>query len=110
MSLQEWDPTKHADDSQSPVTTIINSFELCGAGFNLQEMILQLLRRRHAREDSRAAPGLRQIEVMGRKRFVLSADGDNVVYIVHDVSECQVERHLALISLQFIPFILVSLY
>lgn len=51
-----------------------------------------LLRQRTDRKDARV--GLRQIEGMGRKRFVLSADDDNDQE--HDVRRYQVEGHLVL--------------
>ena len=44
LTFEELDPIKDADDSQTPVPMIINSSELRGAGFNLQEV----MRRRHA--------------------------------------------------------------
>ena len=39
LTFEEWDPTKDADDSQTPASMIINSSELRGVGFNLQEVI-----------------------------------------------------------------------
>jgi hypothetical protein len=55
---------------------IINSSELRGAGFNLQEVIppaLEVVARSGRRTRS---AGLCQLEGMRRKRFVLSADDD----------------------------------
>ena len=77
LKFEERDPIKDADDSQTPVPMIINSSKLRDAGFNLQEVIpptLEVAERsgRHAR-----GAGLRQLEGMGRKRSVLSADDDN---------------------------------
>ena len=74
VTFQEWDPTKNTDDSQPPVTMIINSSELRGAGFNLQQVIPPAAARSGRRTHG---AGLRQIEGTGRKRFVLSADDDN---------------------------------
>jgi len=77
LTFEEWDPLKDADDSQTPVPMIINSSELCGAGFNLQEVIppaLETVARSGRRTRSE---GLRQLEGMGRKRSVLSGDDDN---------------------------------
>ena len=73
------DPIKDADDSQTPVPMIINSSELRGAAFNLQEVIppaLEAAARSGTFGRTRGA-GLRQFEGMGRKRFVLSPDDDN---------------------------------
>ena len=39
LTFEEWDPTKDVDNSQPPVPMIINSSQLRGAGFNLQEVI-----------------------------------------------------------------------
>ena len=66
LTFEEWDPTKDADDSQSPVPMIINSSELRGANFNLQKVIPPVIETRRAREDARAAE-LRRLEGMGRK-------------------------------------------
>ena len=57
LTFEEWDPIKDADDSQTPAAMIINSSELRGADFNLQEVILQRLRWRRAREDACAVRG-----------------------------------------------------
>jgi len=77
LTFEEWDPIKDADDSHTPVPMIINSSEFRGADFNLQEVIPPALEAvaRSGRRMRRA--GLRQLEGMGRKRFVLSADDDN---------------------------------
>ena len=74
---QEWDPAKHADDTQPPVITIINSSELRGAGFDLQEVVPPALEAA-ARSDRRTrGVGLRQFDGKRRKRVVLSANDDN---------------------------------
>jgi hypothetical protein len=75
--FEEWDPTKDADDSQSPATMIINSSELRGAGFNLQEGIPPELESVERLGRRTRGAGLRQLEGVGRKRFVLSSDDDN---------------------------------
>jgi len=76
LTFEEWDPIKDADASQTPVPMIIKSSELCGAGFNLQEVIPPALEA--AARSGRRTRGarLRQFEGMGQKRFVLSADDD----------------------------------
>jgi len=76
LTFEEWDPMKDADDSQTPVAIIINSSELRGTEFNLQE-IIPLALEAAARSGRRTrSAGLRQLEGMGRKRFVLSVDDD----------------------------------
>ena len=74
LTFEEWDPTKDVDNSQPPVAMIINSSELRGAGFNLQEVIPPAL---EAAARSGRCAGMRQVEGLGRKRFVLSADDDS---------------------------------
>ena len=75
--LEEWDPTKDIDNSQPPVPMIINSSELRGAGFNLQEVIPPALEAAARSGRRTRGAGVRQVEGLGRKRFVLSADDDN---------------------------------
>ena len=65
------------DTSETPVTMIVNSSQLCVPGFDLREVIpLQLetvdrgVRRTHV-------AALKQIHVMGTRRYVLSVDNDN---------------------------------
>ena len=77
LTFEEWDLTKDADDSQTPVPIIINSSELRGAGFNLQEVIPPALETVTHSGRRTCGAGLRQLEGMGQKRFVLSADDDN---------------------------------
>jgi len=71
LTFEEWDPIKDADDSQTPVPMIINSSEVRGAGFNLQEVIPLALETVVRSGRRTRAEGLRQLEGMGRKRFVL---------------------------------------
>ena len=77
LTFEEWDPTKDTDDSQPPAPMIINSSELCGAGFNLKEVIPAELESAARLGRRTRGAGLRQLEGAGRKRFVLSADDDN---------------------------------
>ena len=70
LTFEEWDPTKDADDSQPLVPMIINASELRGAGFNLQEVIPPALEAAARSGRRTRGAGLRQLEGMGRKRFV----------------------------------------
>ena len=77
LTFEEWDPTKDVDNSQPPVPMIINSSELRGAGFNLQEVIPPALEAAARSGRRTRGAGVRQVEgLLGRKRFVLSADDD----------------------------------
>jgi hypothetical protein len=43
LTFEEWDPSVDTDDSQDPVSKIVNSSELCDVGFELSVVIpLQL--------------------------------------------------------------------
>jgi len=77
LTFEEWDPIKDADDSQTPVPMIINSSELRGAGFNLQEVIPPALEVAARSGRLTRGAGLRQLEVIGRMTFVLTTDDDN---------------------------------
>ena len=79
LTFEEWDPTKDVDNSQPPIPMIINSIELWGAGFNLQEVIPPALEAAARSGRRTRGAGLRQLEDVGRKRFVLSADDDSVL-------------------------------
>ena len=89
LTSKEWDPTKHADDSQPSqkafcdnddgLERVIDSSELRGAGFNLLEVIPPALEAAERSGRHTRGARLRQIEGMGRKSFVLSGDDDNVV-------------------------------
>ena len=39
LTFEEWDPTVDVDDMQHAAAMIINSSELCGAGFYLKEVL-----------------------------------------------------------------------
>jgi len=56
LFFEEWNPTQNADASQPPVAMLINSLELCAAGFTLREMISSSARSIGAR---------RQVQVRG---------------------------------------------
>jgi hypothetical protein len=73
LTFQEWTPD--IDTSRPPVVMLINSSELRAAGFKLKEVFppaLETTTRVHTR-----GAGLRSLEGMGPKRFVLSVDDDN---------------------------------
>ena len=59
------------------VERIINSSELRGADFNLQEVIPPALEAAARSGRRMRGAGLRQLEGMGRKRFILSPEDDN---------------------------------
>ena len=59
------------------VAHVFNSSELRGAGFNLQEVIPPELESAARLGRRTRGAGLRQLEGVGRKRFVLSSDDDN---------------------------------
>ena len=43
LTFEEWDPSADTDVSEAPVAMIVNSSELCAAGFDLREVLpLQL--------------------------------------------------------------------
>ena len=65
LTFEEWDPTKDADDSQTPAAMIINSSELRGADFNLQEVIPPALEVAARSGRRMRGAGLRQLEGMG---------------------------------------------
>ena len=72
LTFQEWTPD--VDTSRPPVAVLINSSELRAAGFKLKEVLPPALEAA-ARVRTRGA-GLRSLEGMGPKRFVLSVDDD----------------------------------
>ena len=74
LTFEEWNPTQDADASQPPVA---KSSELRVAGFTLREVIPPALEAAARDGRRRYGAGLRQLQGMGPKRFVLSADNDN---------------------------------
>jgi hypothetical protein len=73
-TFQEWTPD--VDTSRSPVDMMINSSELRAAGFKLKKVLPPALDAA-ARADLRTrGAGLRSLEGMGPKRFVLSMDDE----------------------------------
>jgi len=77
LTFEEWSPTQNADASQPLVAMLINSSELRAAGFTLREVIPPALEAAACGGRRRYGAGLRQLQGMGPKRFVLSADNDN---------------------------------
>jgi len=75
LTFEERDPTENVDSSPMPVAMIINSSELRAAGFMLREVYPLELEAAARRRSSRDA-GIRQLECMGPKRFILSVDDD----------------------------------
>ncbi len=77
LTFEEWDPSEDTDASQAPVAMIVNSSELCAAGFDLREVLpLQLEAAARGGQRTRGA-ALKQIHGMGTRRYVLSVDNDN---------------------------------
>ena len=77
MTFEEWDPSADTDASEAPVAMIVNSSELCTTGFDLREVIpLQLVVEARGRQRKHGTD-LKQIHVMGTRRYVLSVDNDN---------------------------------
>jgi len=77
LTFEEWNPTQDADASQPPAALLINSLELRAAGFTLREVIPTALEAAARGGRRRYGAGLRQLQGMDSKRFVLSADNDN---------------------------------
>jgi hypothetical protein len=77
LTFEEWDPSVDTHVSEDPVSMIVNSSELCAAGFDLREVIpLQL--EEEARGGQRThGVVLKQIHGMGTRRYILSVDNDN---------------------------------
>jgi hypothetical protein len=77
LTFEEWDPSADTDVSEAPVAMIVNSSELCTAGFDLREVIpLQLETTVCGGHRTRGAV-LKQIHGMGTRKYVLSVDNDN---------------------------------
>ena len=76
LTFQEWTPD--VDTSQPPVAMLINSSELRAAGFKLKEVLPPPALEAAARGGLRTrGAGLRSLEGMDPKRFVLSVDDDS---------------------------------
>ena len=75
LTCEEWNPTENVDFLQMPVAMIINSSELRAAGFTLREVFPPELEAAARCRSTRGA-GIRQLEGMCPKRFMLSVDDD----------------------------------
>jgi hypothetical protein len=74
LTFQQWTPD--VDTSRSPVSILINSSELRVGGFKFKEVLHPTLETdAHGVLPSRGS-GLRSLEGMDPKRFVLSVDDD----------------------------------
>jgi hypothetical protein len=77
LTFEEWDPSADTDDSEAPVTMIVNSSELCATGFDLREVIPLELETAARGGQRTCGADLKQIHGMGTRRYVLSVDNDN---------------------------------
>jgi len=75
LMFEEWDLSEHVDSSQMPVAMIINSSELRTTGFTLWEVFPPELETAARCRSARGA-GIRQLEGMGSKYFIMSVDSD----------------------------------
>ena len=78
LTFEEWDPTENLDSSQMPVAMIFNSSELRANGFTLRDVFATELEAAARRGSTRSA-GIRQLEGMGPKRFILSVNDDTEI-------------------------------
>ena len=74
LTFQEFTPD--VDTSRSPVAMLINSSELRAAGFKLKEVLSATLETASRGGMRTRGAGLRSLEGMGPKRFVLAVDDD----------------------------------
>jgi hypothetical protein len=78
LTFEEWDPSADTDASEAPVAMIVNSSELCAAGFDLREVIpLQLETAVCGGQWCTSGETLKQIHGMGTRRYVVSVDNDH---------------------------------
>jgi hypothetical protein len=74
LAFQEWKPD--VDTSRPPVSMMINSSELRVAGFKLKDVLPPALEAAAPGGLRTRGAGLRSLEGMVPKRFVLSVDDD----------------------------------
>ena len=74
LTFQEWTPD--VDTSRPPVAMLINSSELRTTGFKLKEVMSPALEAATRGGMRSRGAGLRSLEGMGPKWFVLSVDDD----------------------------------
>ena len=77
LTFEECDPSVDTDASQAPVEMIVNSSELFATGFDLREVIPIQLETVTRGDRRTCGTVLKQIHVMGTRRYVLSVDNDN---------------------------------
>ena len=65
------------DASETPVTMIVNSSQLCVPGFDLREVIPLQLETVVCEDRRTRGKTLKQIHGMGTRRYLLSVDNDN---------------------------------
>ena len=65
------------DALEAPVAMIVNSSELCAAGFDLREVLSMQLEAVARGARRMRGEALKQIHCMGTRRYVLSVDNDN---------------------------------
>ena len=75
--VEEWNPTQDADASQPQVAMLINSSKLRAARFTLREVNPPAPEAAARGSRRKYGAGLHQLQGMGPKRVVLSADNDN---------------------------------
>ena len=80
LTFQEW--TLDVDTSRPPVAMLINSSELRAAGFKIKEVIPPALEPAVRGGWLTRGAGLRSLEDMGPKRFVLSVDVTTLKYSI----------------------------
>ena len=74
LTFQEWTPD--VDTSRSSVVILINSSELCAAGFKLKEVLPPALEAAARGGLRTRGAGLRSLKGIGPKRVVLLVDDD----------------------------------
>ena len=77
LTFEEWDPSEDIDASEAPVAMIVNSSELCTAGFDLREVIPLQIEAAVCEGQRTRGAALKHIHGMGTRRYVLSVDNDN---------------------------------
>jgi len=75
FKFEEWDPTENVDSLQMPAVMIIKYSKLRVAGFMLREVFSMQLEAA-ARRGYMHGAGIRHLEGMGPKCFMLSVDDD----------------------------------
>ena len=80
LTFVEWDPAKDANPDEPPVAMIVNSSEVRAAGFKLKELMPpQLDSSVRVSPRLHGGAGVRTLEGMGEKRFVIDVNDDNYI-------------------------------